>query len=143
MDFTDTSFLLSLEGSDVNTPSAVAYAKTLTDPIVITRLIRLEFENALSLLVFRGETTRERALKTLTALEADEASGRVKLIRCDWPIVFDRTLRISRRRAEVEGHRLLDIMHVAAALERGASSFLSFDKRQRELAGAEGLVVGP
>jgi len=30
----------------------------------------------------------------------------------------------------------VDILHVAAALENGATKFLSFDKRQRELAAA-------
>jgi hypothetical protein len=32
---------------------------------------------------------------------------------------------------------------VAAALHLGASEFLSFDTRQRTLAGLEGLIVGP
>jgi predicted nucleic acid-binding protein len=142
MDFTDTSFLLSLEGADVNTPAAMAYAQSTKEPVVITELIRLEFENALSLLIF-GEKLPRRERRALAAFGADEAAGRLRLVSCDWLKVFDRSLRISRQRAEVEGHRLLDIMHVAAALEGGATSFLSFDKRQRALAEAEGLAVGP
>jgi hypothetical protein len=38
---------------------------------------------------------------------------------------------------------VLDILHVAAALKSGATDFLSFDGRQRTLAAAEGLTVGP
>jgi predicted nucleic acid-binding protein len=52
-------------------------------------------------------------------------------------------MRLSRTRAAQEGHRVLDILHVAAALKSGATDFLSFDGRQRTLAAAEGLTVGP
>jgi predicted nucleic acid-binding protein len=37
----------------------------------------------------------------------------------------------------------MDILHVAAALKSGATEFLSFDGRQRKLAAAQGLTVGP
>jgi len=83
------------------------------------------------------------ATATLAALAADEQAGRIVEIACDWPGVLRETLRVSRARAEQEGHRLLDILHVAAALNLRATEFLSFDQRQRALAAAEGLAVGP
>jgi hypothetical protein len=51
--FADTSFLLSLEGNDSNSPVATAHAKTLSEPVRVTPLNRLEFENAIRLLLFR------------------------------------------------------------------------------------------
>lgn len=39
--------------------------------------------------------------------------------------------------------RTLDVLHVAAARVLGATEFLSFDNRQRVLAKAVGLQVGP
>ena len=39
--------------------------------------------------------------------------------------------------------RSLDLLHVAAALELRAKSFLSFDTRQRQAARAEGLKILP
>jgi predicted nucleic acid-binding protein len=39
------------------------------------------------------------------------------------------------------GTRSLDILHVANALVLGATSFLTFDKRQAELAKSAGLKV--
>jgi predicted nucleic acid-binding protein len=39
------------------------------------------------------------------------------------------------------GCRTMDILHVACAVEIGASAFLTFDKRQAELARFAGLDV--
>ncbi len=139
----DTSFLLSLAGNDANSAAAVAHAKTLADPVVMTALNRLEFENALHLLRFRGALPEAEEVAALAVLAADEAAGRITEAACAWPAVLQRALRMSRARAQQEGHRLLDILQVAAALELGATDFLSFDQRQRALAAAEGLNAKP
>ena len=143
MIFVDTSFLLSLAGNDSNSPAAGACVETMGVPIVITALNRLEFENAIALLLFRGAMPEVEASSATTALAADEEVGRITEAVCNWQEVMAEALRISRVRAGDEGHRLLDILHVAAALKMNAKEFLSFDKRQRELAVAEGLAVGP
>lgn len=39
------------------------------------------------------------------------------------------------------GHRLTDILHVATALHLGVGKFLTFNRNQKKLAEAEGLVV--
>ena len=121
----------------------MAHAKTLGEPIVITALIRLEFENAVALLRLRGAMPEVEAATATTAFAANEAAGRITEAMCDWPGVMTEAVRISRARTRQEGHRLLDILHVAAALRMGGKEFLSFDQRQRELAAAEGLAVGP
>ena len=139
----DTSFLLSLEGNDSNSPVAVAHARTQSQPLRITALNRLEFENAIRLLRFRGVLAETEVTATLAALDGDGQAGRITEMECDWTAVLDEALRISRERAEQEGHRVMDILHVAAALKSGATEFLSFDGRQRKLAAAEGLTVGP
>jgi predicted nucleic acid-binding protein len=139
----DTSFLLSLEGNDSNSPAATAQVKTLNQPLRITALNRLEFENAIRLLRFRGVLPEAELTATLAALDGDEQAGRISELTCDWASVMDGAMRLSRARAESEGHRVLDILHVAAALKSRATLFLSFDARQRKLAAAEGLAVGP
>jgi hypothetical protein len=139
----DTSFLLSLEGNDSNTPAATAHARTLRNPLRMTALNRLEFENAIRLLRFRGVLPEAEATATQAALEGDVQAGRITEVACDWTAVMDEALRLSRTRAEQEGHRVMDILHIAAALKSGATDFLSFDGRQRKLAAAEGLTVGP
>ena len=139
----DTSFLLSLEGNDSNSPAAVAHARTQSKPLRITALNRLEFENAIRLLRFRGVLAETEVTATLAALDGDEQAGRITEMVCDWTAVMCEAMRVSRARAEQEGHRVMDILHVAAALKSGATVFLSFDGRQRKLAAAEGLTVGP
>ena len=51
--------------------------------------------------------------------------------------------QLSAAHAERIGSRAADTLHVAAALLAGARQFLSFDKRQRDLAGMAGLNVKP
>lgn len=46
---------------------------------------------------------------------------------------------MSEKHAATEGQRMIDLLHVAAALESGAKTFVSFDQRQRMLAKASGL----
>ena len=139
----DTSFLLSLAGNDSNSPAATAHAQTLSGPLRITALNRLEFENAIRLLRFRGVLAEAEATATLAAFAGDERAGRITELACDWTAVMGEAMRLSRNAAEREGHRVLDILHVAAALKSGATDFLSFDVRQCTLAAAEGLTVGP
>jgi predicted nucleic acid-binding protein len=141
--FADTSFLLSLAGNDSNSPVAVTFAKSLNAPIQITTLNRLEFDNAVHLLRFRGVLAEKEASAALAAFATDEQAGRIQEFACDWLAVFNEALRLSRARSLQEGHRLLDILHVAAALKSGAKQFVSFDQRQRGLALAEGLAVVP
>jgi hypothetical protein len=73
----DTSFLLSLEGNDSNSPVATAHAKTLGEPVRVTPLNRLEFENAIRLLLFRRMLPEAEAATTLAAFAGDEETGRI------------------------------------------------------------------
>jgi predicted nucleic acid-binding protein len=141
--FADTSFLLSLAGNDSNSPAATAHVKTLHEAIRITALNRLEFENAIRLLLFRKVLPETEAATAMTALATDEETGRIAETLCDWTAILNEAMRISREKAGEGGHRAMDILHVAAALKSGATEFLSFDGRQRKLAAAEGLTVGP
>ncbi|MFN0172460.1 MAG: PIN domain-containing protein [Bryobacteraceae bacterium] len=55
--------------------------------------------------------------------------------------MFLRARRIAEKRMAGLRVRSLDVLHVAAALTLGASAFLTFDKRQQELARLEGLRI--
>jgi len=61
----------------------------------------------------------------------------------DDQIIFTRALEISRQHSQTTGTRSLDVWHVAFALEKQASWFLSFDNKQRILAEAVGLELNP
>ena len=51
--------------------------------------------------------------------------------------------QLSKQHAARIGCRTLDILHVAFALEIASAFFVSFDRRQRQLAKAVGLKVLP
>ena len=55
--------------------------------------------------------------------------------------VHQRAEALSSAHTMGAGYRIVDILHVATALQLGAVEFLTFDVNQKKLAEAEGLVV--
>lgn len=79
----------------------------------------------------------------MRTLRLDVRGGFYSLPVLDWHAVFLRANHLSQRHARKRLVRSLDLLHVAAALEIGASEFLTFDDRQRDTAQAEVLKVLP
>lgn len=63
------------------------------------------------------------------------------MIPVDWAAVHQRAEALSSAHTQKKGHRMADILHVATALQLGASEVLTFDANQAMLARSEGLVV--
>lgn len=143
MVFVDTSFLISLYGQDVKTPEAIQMASSRSIPIQVHAFNEYEFANALRLLVFRQKITTVTRQAQWQAYEADKQSGKMVFLPSDKDGILARAELLSCSHTESAGQRAYDILHVAAALELGASEFWSFDGKQRALAAAEGLRVGP
>ena len=61
----------------------------------------------------------------------------------DLSATFEVARELSRNYTTTLGNRAYDILQVAAAVVAGAGEFLSFDEKQRKLAAAAGLTVGP
>jgi hypothetical protein len=139
----DASFLVSLYGVDIHTPSARAWLAANAQPILLTGALRFETENALRLACFRGCINTPDLLKALADIDSDLAQG----ILIDTPLASDihwsECRRISTAQTISSGARAYDITHVAAALVLKADTFLSFDARQRTLAAQFGLNVAP
>jgi predicted nucleic acid-binding protein len=55
--------------------------------------------------------------------------------------VIDEAKRLSAAYTLAGGHRSFDILHAAAAVRLKAERFLTFDRRQKDLAEAVGLTV--
>jgi len=62
---------------------------------------------------------------------------------CNFTNVLATARRLSASYTPAAGHRAMDILQVAAAIELDADVFLSFDANQRKLAQAEGLKLNP
>lgn len=143
MIFADTSFLISLYGQDVNTPAAKQQASAHTGPIHVSSINDYEFANALRLLVFRQKITAASRQAQMLAYEADKKAGKIIFRQSNTNDVFTKAELLSIRHTETLGNRAYDILQVAAAKILGATHFWSFDGKQRALAEAEGLSVGP
>jgi len=143
MAYADSSLLLKLYLREPETPAALAAVRALAQPIAFTYLHRLEIGNAIRRNAACKKVRMSQAVKAMRTLRLDVRGGFYSLPVLDWHAVFLRANRLSQRHARKRLVRSLDLLHVAAALEIGASEFLTFDDRQRDTAQAEGLKVLP
>jgi predicted nucleic acid-binding protein len=108
-----------------------------------TPLHVLELRNAFKLGIFRKLLTTVEAAAAWRNVERDLRSGRLVRQPVKWPSVLRLAARLSEQHSSVYGTRSLDIVHVATAKLSRIEEFVSFDSRQRDLALAIGLKVGP
>jgi predicted nucleic acid-binding protein len=139
----DTSFLFSLYSRDSLTQRAVALARQLRQPVVVSILNEFELENSIRLSIFRKTIHSVEAAAMFADYAADKSLGKVVLVTCDLPDVLTQAKGLSVAHSQGGGHRAYDILHIAAALRLGATEFVSFDMNQRKLAKAVGLKIKP
>ena len=137
----DASFLVSLYCVDVNTPAARAWMAANAEPVLLTGALRFETENALRLACFRGRITAAELVQALADIESDLVAGILIATDLASDIHWAECQAISAAHTLSTGSRAYDITHVAAARLLSADTFLSFDSRQRTLAGLLGLKV--
>jgi predicted nucleic acid-binding protein len=142
-DYADSSFLVSLFTEDTNSAAATRFMERNPDPLPFNPLHRLEVRNGIRLRVQRGEIDTDRRTAAFRQIEEDLADGLLVHSPLPWTDALRKAEHLSADHAERIGNRSADTLHVAAALLAGATRFLSFDKRQRELAKAAGLEVKP
>lgn len=137
----DTSFLFSLYGNDLHTAQATNYIQKLKSGLGITIFNEYEWFNSLRLAEYRRLRNKSENQMILRAYESDKEKGLLQWIGCDLGVVFEEAKRLTIDYTSREGYRSFNILHVAAAIQSGASIFLTFDVHQKKLAQAEGLKV--
>lgn len=141
--YADSSFLLSLHCDDANAVQARLFMARNLAALTFNPLHRLEVRNGLRLRVHRGSMTPAERTAALRQIEEDLEDGILVHVPLPWTEALRQAEQLSAVHAERIGSRAADTLHVAAALLAKARRFLSFDKRQRELAKAAGLEVKP
>lgn len=141
--YAESSFLVSLILSDSNTEQALRLAESLVRPLAFNLLLRLEAINAIRLRVSAGDIDENTAAQCEGKIADLLNRGILRITEPDWENVMHRAIGFSRAHTSSKRTRAFDVLHVAAAVETGASEFWSFDKRQRSLAGEVGLRVNP
>lgn len=109
--------------------------------ISFTPLHELEVRNALRALSGRRAFTEAQRHELEALIDDDLREHRLAVTPLDFPSVFRRAAKLSAAHTTRLLCRSLDILHVAAALELGATKLISADERQLGLASAIGLTA--
>ena len=147
--YPDTSYLRALYVAQGTSAAAIAHYRRMKEPLYLSALSLGEFRQSVRFQIFRHsrDATQGYARKTgigaLAKLQSNLDAGALIVVPVDWADVIVIAERISAQHTIGNGHRFLDVLHVAAALHCGASEFLSFDANQKKLATAEALKVRP
>jgi predicted nucleic acid-binding protein len=140
--YADTSFLVALYAVQTESPRALAYMQKQTTALPFAPFQRLELRNAIRLGVFQKQMSSDQARQALREIESDLSEGILSHTPLAWTDVLQKAEELSAAHSETMGTRSLDILHVACALQNKASTFLTFDDRQRGLVEKSGLKIG-
>lgn len=137
----DTSVITKWYLPEPDSDAALRVRARFAPPAVLTHLHRVELVTAWYLKVFRREIAKAIIDQALGHVEDDVAVGLWRLPDYNLLDVYSQAEALSRRRAATLGVRSLDILHVAAAIVLGATTFVTNDDRQERLAKVAGLRV--
>jgi predicted nucleic acid-binding protein len=137
--YVDPSALLKLYIHESESPAMSTWRRRTRGALPLTPHGRLEIVNGICLAAFRKVIDTAALNDALASFDEDVAEGRYAHADVLWRATLKRASEISRARARALGCRTLDVLHVATALELGLRTFVTFDRRQRQLARAVGL----
>ena len=141
MIYADTSFLFSLYALDDNTAAANdIYQADGRRPLLLTEWQELELANTLRLGLHRARRQRlplrYQTANCLKRLHEDVLEGRLRRVKLDWPACARQAGKLSAEYTESLGIVMLDLWHLACAIELGADTFWTFDQEQAVVAHA-------
>lgn len=145
--YPDTSFLCAIYREQNNSHRVDAWKAGFPGPLSISSLLLLEFRQSIrfQMRLFAKDRSKRfskiEATAMLRSLNSDLASEVFRIVAPDWADVHRIAEELSGKYTQINGHRLVDILHVATALHFGAEQFLTFDAHQKRLAEAEGMQV--
>ena len=147
--FPDTSFLFALYRQQDNSQTARKHYDAMAEALPVSTLLLYELRQSIRFQIWLHKQNPRKGIpsrqgeEALADLASNIASGAVVIVPVDWADVHRTAERLSGTHTKAEGHRALDVLHVATALHLAARDFLTFDSKQRRLAAAEGLQVKP
>ena len=137
--YADTSFFISLYVTDAHSQRARRQLEK-HPRIWLTPLHRVETAHAIAQQVFQRRISAAEADRAYDNFENDRRAG--LWLEAPAPeAALDLAVELARRHVARLGCRTLDTLHIASALELGATKFWTFDQRQERLAKAVGLTV--
>ncbi len=141
MRYFDTGVLLKLYLPEPRAAEAVAFVSSSPGKPPVSQLHELEMRAALRQKAGRRELTQTECDALIAQVQADLTDGVYERVPVSWPDVFAKAEALSAAHGVGTLCRSLDTLHVALALELGATGFCTFDLRQSRMAAAAGLNV--
>ena len=141
MRYFDTGVLLKLYLPEPRAAEAVAFVNDSPGKPLVNHLHELEMRSALRQKAGRCELTQSECYALIAQVESDLDTGVHDRVTVSWPDVFTTAEALSAAHGVPTLCRSLDTLHVALALELGATEFCTFDLRQSRMAAAAGLNV--
>jgi predicted nucleic acid-binding protein len=139
--YVDPSALARLFVHSEGSREMAAWRAKAAGALAVTHHGRVEIVNAICRVAFSGHLDPGGLAAVLAEFDAEFAEGRLWQADILWRAVLNRAADLSRGHTPTLGTRSLDVMHVACALELGFRRFLTFDRRQQDLAAAAGLKL--
>ena len=145
--FADTSVICGVLHEQDNSREADALFAGVGRAVVISTLVAFEFKQSARLQTFRFDADRTQGWaeretgRMLAQFDANVDAGAFVFGEVDWADVHSLAERLSAAHTRKEGHRTLDVLHVATAVHLKAELFLTLDGGQAALAKAVGLKV--
>ena len=137
----DSGVLVKLYVREEFSDAVARFLAERREAVVINDLHDIEMRNALRLKRFREEINDEQLAASMAMLSSDLAARRLIRTGIEWQSVFAEAERLSAIATTGTGVRTIDLLHVAAALNHGASGLVSLDHRQRAAARLASLGV--
>ena len=138
--YLDTSALLKLYIREAGSEAVQIAVESQDEPLPVWEIQEMELMNALHLKVFWGDITAKQAAAQVELFQQRKERGiywQPEVRRGEIMTLFRSLCRETARL----GCRTLDVLHVACAVHLAASSFLTFDERQRRIAAHAGLRI--
>ena len=137
--YADPSALLKLYIHEPESGAMGAWRARTKGALPVTQHGRLEITNGICLAAFRKAISTEALRDAIASFDEDMAEGRYVQVDVLWRAMLRRAGELSRSHTPALGCRSLDVLHVATARELGLRNFITFDRRQQQLASAAGL----
>lgn len=136
--YLDTSALLKLYVREADSEKVHARVVSQDFPLPVWEIQEMEFINALHLKAFWKEITHEEACTQIELFHGRQKRGLYVFPKIHRSDLMNTFRKLSEKTPSL-GCRTMDVLHVACALEVGATEFLTFDQRQAGLAAMAGL----
>jgi predicted nucleic acid-binding protein len=140
--YLDTSALLKLYIHEDHSETVQKWIERQDDPLPVWDWQQIEMYNALRLKVFWGDISAAQANRLIQLFGQRLHRGQYFYPEIDRAELRASFQELSRETMRL-GCRIMDILHVACAMQIEPEVFVTFDARQRALARHAGLRVLP